>query len=61
VCFDEVRISKAWNYLSLVSSVLYLASTEGNMQQMMGDVVLGEKFPLSMLFHFSLLIELQRA
>jgi hypothetical protein len=61
MCFDEVRKTKAWNYNPLVSSVLYFASTQGNMHPMRGDVVLGEKFPLSMLFDFSRLIALQRA
>jgi hypothetical protein len=49
VCFGEVRKTKAWNYKPLVSSVLYFASTQGNMNAMMGDVDLGEKFPHSMI------------
>jgi hypothetical protein len=61
VCFDEVRKTKAWNYNSLVSSVLYFACTQGNMNAMKGDVVLGEKFPHSMLWDFSWLIALQRS
>jgi hypothetical protein len=52
---------KAWNYNPLVSSVLYFASTQGNMHSMMGGVVLGEIFSHSMLFDFSRLIALQRA
>jgi hypothetical protein len=42
---NEVRRAKAWNYNPLVSSVLYFASTQGNMHPMMGDGVWGEKFP----------------
>jgi hypothetical protein len=61
VCFDEVRKTNAWNYNPLVSSVLYFASTQGNIHPVMGDVILGEKFPHSMLFDFSWLIALQRA
>jgi hypothetical protein len=61
VCFDEVRKTKAWNYNPLVSSVLHFAFTQGNMHPMIRDVVLGEKFPLLMLFYFSLLIAWQRA
>jgi hypothetical protein len=61
VCFDEVRTRKAWNYNPLVSSVLYFAYTQGNIHPMMGDVVLGQIFPHSMLFDFSWLIILQRA
>jgi hypothetical protein len=61
LCFDEVRKPKAWNYNPLVSSVLYFASTQGNMHPMMGDVILGEKFPRSILFDISWLIALQRA
>jgi hypothetical protein len=61
VCFDEVRKTKAWNYNPLDSSVLCLVSTQGHMHPMMGDVVLGEKFPPSMLFDFFWLIVLQGA
>jgi hypothetical protein len=61
LCFDEVRKTKTWNYNPLVSSVLYFASTQGNMHPMMEDIDLGEKFHLSMLFDFSWLIALQRA
>jgi hypothetical protein len=61
VCFDEVRKTKAWNYNPMVSSVLYFASPQGNMHPMIGNVVLEEKFPLSVPFHFSWLIALQRA
>jgi hypothetical protein len=59
--FDEVRKTTAWNYNPLVSSVLYFASTQGNLNPMMGDVVMGEKFPPSMLLDFSWLIALKRA
>jgi hypothetical protein len=59
--FDEGRKTKAWNYIPLVSSVLYFASTQGHMHLMMGDVVLGEKFPHPILWDFSCLIALQRA
>jgi hypothetical protein len=58
VCFDEVRKTKAWNYKPLASIVVCFASTEGNMHPVMGDIVLGEKFPHSMLWDFSLLIAL---
>jgi hypothetical protein len=61
VCFDEVRKTKAWNYNPLVSSVLFSASTQGNIHSMMGDVVLGEKFPHSILWDFSWLIAPHRA
>jgi hypothetical protein len=61
VYFDEVRKRKAWNYNPLVSSVLYFASTQENIHQMMGNEVLGEKYSHSMLFDFSWLIALQRA
>jgi hypothetical protein len=53
VCVDEVRKTISWNYNPLVSSVLYFASTQGKMHPMMGDVVLGEKFPHPMLWDFS--------
>jgi hypothetical protein len=52
VCFDEVRKTKACNYNPLVSNVLYFASTQGNMHPMIRGVVLGEKFPDSMLWTF---------
>jgi hypothetical protein len=61
VCFDEVRNTKAWNYNSVVSTVLHFASTQGNMRTMMGNVVLAEKFPHSMLLNFSWLIAMQKA
>jgi hypothetical protein len=57
VCFDELVKTKAWNYNPLVSPVLYFASTQGNM----GDVVLGEDFPHPMLLDFSWLIAQQTA
>jgi hypothetical protein len=60
VCFDEDRKTKAWNYNPLVSPVLYFASTQGHIHPMLGDVVLGEKFP-HLLFDCSWLIALQRA
>jgi hypothetical protein len=60
VCFDEVRKTKAWHYNPLVSIVLYFASTQGNMHPMKGDVLLGEKSSLSMLFDFSWMIAVQR-
>jgi hypothetical protein len=61
VCFDVARTTKAWNYNPLFSSVLYFASPQRNMPSMMGDVVLGEKFPHPMLLDFFWLIALQRA
>jgi hypothetical protein len=61
VFFDEVRKTKAWNNNTLVSSVLYYASTQGNMHPMMEDVVLGEKFPHLMLWNFSWPMAPQRA
>jgi hypothetical protein len=61
MCFDEVGKTTAWNYNPLVSNVLYFASTEGSLNPMMGDVVVGEKFPHSMLFDFSWLFALERA
>jgi hypothetical protein len=61
VWFDQVRKTKAWTYKPLVSSVLYFASTQGNMHPMMEDVVLGNKFPHAMLLEFSWLIALHRA
>jgi hypothetical protein len=53
--------TKSWNYNPLISSVLYFASTQGNMHPMMGDVILGKKFPHPMLWDFSWLIALQWA
>jgi hypothetical protein len=61
VCFDEVKKTKAWNHTPLVSSAIYFASIQGNMHPMIGDVVLGEKFPNSMLFDFFWLIALELA
>ena len=61
MCFDEVRKTKAWNFNPLVSSVLYFASTQGNMHPINGDVVPVEKFPHSMLLDFSWLIAQRRA
>jgi hypothetical protein len=61
VRFDEVWKTKAWNYNSLVSRVLYFASTQRNMHPIMGNEVLGEKFPHPMLWDFSWLIALQWA
>jgi hypothetical protein len=58
---NEVRRAKAWNYNPLVSSVLYFASTQGNMHPMMGDVVLGEKFPHPIIWDFSWLMALKKA
>jgi len=58
---DEVRKTKSWNDNPMVSRGLYLESTQGNMHAIMGDVILGEKFPHSMLFDFSWLMALQRA
>jgi hypothetical protein len=60
VCFYEVRKTKGWNYNPLVSSVLYFASKQVNMQPMMGHEVLEEKFPHPTFWNFSWLIALQR-
>jgi hypothetical protein len=59
VCFHEVRKTIGWNYYPLVSSVVYFASTQENLHPIMGDVVLGEKFPHSMLWDFSWLIAMK--
>jgi hypothetical protein len=61
VCFDEVRIAKDWNCNPLFSSVLYFASKQGNMHSMIGDVVLGEKFPHLMFWDFFWLKALQKS
>jgi hypothetical protein len=61
VYFDEVRKTKVWNYNPLISSMLYLASTQGTMHPIMGDVVLGKNFPHSTFFDYSWLMALQRA
>jgi hypothetical protein len=61
VSLEEVRKTKSWNDNRMVSRLLYFESAQGNMHIITGDVVLGEKFPHSMLFDFSWLIALQRA
>jgi hypothetical protein len=59
--FGEVRKTKAWNYNPLVSSVLYFASSQGDMHSMKVDIILGVKFPHPMWRDFSWLIEPQSA
>jgi hypothetical protein len=60
-CFDEVRNTKAWNDNPLAPNVLYFYPQKEISSYMMGDAVLGGKFPHPMLREFSWLIALQRA